>query len=366
MIAVEAQITPQNRLRKCLYHAAFWLGIVLLFGILRIVRNESLDFSFTNMALEIIPLSGMAIAVYVNQGVLIPKLLAQRQFVYYGTALLILLLLNTTLVNFLFQTASLFVDQDMARAHHSGAKFFFGYTTGQLIFISFSSFFHFARENARLNELALSLQEMEKGKLKAELNSLKTQINPHFLFNTLNNIYSYSLLNSEKTPEMILKLSALMNYIIYECDADEVRIHQEIEFMHSYLALEKMRVEEDLELDISIAENLPDFQIAPLMFLPFLENAVKHGANISSQKPRIQIKLKIDEQGVLKFKCQNRIDVGTGSEPSQSPEDVGGFGLQNIRKRLEHTYPYRHHLQITENQSMFLVELSINLGDNNA
>ena len=242
--------------------------------------------------------------------------------------------------------------EDIGRGPHPNRWMFFpAYMTMQMIFVSLTSFFHFVRENNRLTEIALSVTEIESNRLQAELNSLKAQINPHFLFNTLNNIYSYSLFKSEKTPEMILKLSGLMNYIIYECQADQVALSKEIDFINNYMELEKMRVEDSLEIKVDIQDSQADFSIAPLLFVPFLENAFKHGISLATPS-FVRIHLNVDEDK-LEFSVSN-----SKHSRSENKEEEGlGIGLQNVNRRLELLYPGKHELAISDGEKVFEVRL---------
>lgn len=346
-----------------LQHLIFWIALIILFASFRAIRNDDFILSWKTVLFEIIPFSGVAIAVYLNLNVLLPRFLSAKRYAIYSLALLGVTLFNATLVYLVFTIfASVF--KDIGHGPHPNRWMFFpAYMTMQMIFVSLTSFFHFVRENNRLTEIALSVTEIESNRLQAELNSLKAQINPHFLFNTLNNIYSYSLFKSEKTPEMILKLSGLMNYIIYECQADQVSLKKEINFIHNYMELEKMRVEDSLKINLNIQDSPTDFSIAPLLFVPFLENAFKHGANVQGQNPFIHLKLEVNDSGHLHFECKNPRD---DHDLDDLPEKNGGIGLDNVRKRLQLLYPGRHVLTIDEEATQYSVKLEIQLEDNTA
>ncbi len=346
--------------RPWLQHLTFWIALVILFTSFRTVRNVDIILSWKTVLFELIPFSGVATAVYLNLKILLPKYLSAKRYIIYIISLHGITLFNALVVYLIFSIFGPFVEDFIHGPHPNRWMFFPAYMTMQMIFISLTSFFHFVRENNRLAEIALTVTEIESNRLKAELNSLKAQINPHFLFNTLNNIYSYSLFKSEKTPEMILKLSGLMNYIIYECQDDQVDLNKEIDFIHNYMELEKMRVEETLEIKSQIQDSQTDFQIAPLLFVPFLENAFKHGANIQSQQPYIRLQMDVSESGHLHFECENLKD---DDELTELSEKTGGIGLENVQKRLELLYPENHKLNIDRETNRFLVKLDIQLKD---
>ncbi|MEA3287110.1 MAG: histidine kinase [Candidatus Marinimicrobia bacterium] len=341
-------------------HFVFWIALVILFALFRTIRNDNIVLAWRTLLFELIPFSGVASAVYINLNILLPRFLSTKRYYIYGFGLFSIALLNAIVVYIIFTVFGPFMG-DLGHGPHPNRWMFFpAYMMMQFIFVSISSFFHFIRENNRLTEIALSVTEIESNRLRAELNSLKAQINPHFLFNTLNNIYSYSLFKSEKTPEMILKLSGLMNYIIYECQADQVGLSKEIDFIRNYVELEKMRVEDTLEIKLDIQENPYDFQIAPLLFVPFLENAFKHGVNIQDQQPYIRLQLEVSASGLLHFECENLQDDTELDDPQ---EKSGGIGLENVRKRLELLYPGACELKIDRGLNKFQVNLKIQLKD---
>src|SRR4030095_11884219 len=144
----------------------------------------------------------------------------------------------------------------------------------------------------------------EKEKVTAELQLLKAQVHPHFLFNTLNNIYAFSLENSPKTPGLILKLSSLLSYMLYDCKAEEVSLEKEIEIMKNYIDLEKERYGNKIEISWMVAGDTKDKYIAPLLLLPFLENAFKHGTSEQIEKPWLSVDISVNKQ-IIKCKIIN-------------------------------------------------------------
>lgn len=193
----------------------------------------------------------------------------------------------------------------------------------------------------------------EKEKVQAELSLLKAQIHPHFLFNTLNNIYSFSLQGSSNTPAMLLQLSALLSYVLYDCRGDRVSLRGEYEMMQNYIGLEKERYANRLESSIGVSGDMDGYKVAPLLLLPILENVFKHGTSEQLDKPWFSIELVI-KQGRLFCKFVNSKSEGTVSA-------TGGIGLSNLRKRLGYLYPGNHELLIHDELDVFVVELDIPL-----
>jgi|GEM_PF-37761 len=196
-------------------------------------------------------------------------------------------------------------------------------------------------------------QVLTKEKLQAELKFLKTQIHPHFLFNTLNNLYALTLKKSDRAPETVLKLSELINYMLYECTSDEVPLSKEIKFIRNYIDIEKMRYGDKLDVEIRVTGEVQERKIAPLILLPFVENCFKHGA--SEELQQSWVKLTIDAQPhVLIIKVENNKASDNGHTRKE------GIGIQNVKRRLDLLYPGRHELKIMSGEETFLVILTIN------
>jgi sensor histidine kinase YesM len=189
-------------------------------------------------------------------------------------------------------------------------------------------------------------------KLEAELKLLKTQIHPHFLFNTLNNLYALTLKKSEKAPEMVLKLSELINYMLYECTADEVPLHKEMKFIENYIAIEKLRYGDKLEVDVRMSGDDRASQIAPMVILPFVENCFKHGVSEELQQAWVTVQIEANRDFIL-------IKVENSKVPGINSQRGTGIGIQNVKRRLALLYPNRHELKILDGEETFLIILSI-------
>lgn len=195
----------------------------------------------------------------------------------------------------------------------------------------------------------------QQEKVTAELQLLKAQVHPHFLFNTLNNIYSFSLKNSPKTPELILKLSSLLSYMLYDCKTDHVRLEKEIEIMKNYIDLEKERYGNRIEISWSVHGEIKDKFIAPLLILPFLENAFKHGISEQIEKPWLGVDISVKQDAV---RCKI-----TNSKNDYVPVSENGIGINNVKKRLEFLYPDKHELKINDEGNFFVVSILIRLNE---
>lgn len=195
--------------------------------------------------------------------------------------------------------------------------------------------------------------QAEREKVVSELQLLKAQVHPHFLFNTLNNIYSFSLENSPKTPGLILKLSSLLSYMLYDCKAEEVSLEKEIEIMKNYIDLEKERYGNKIDISVNIEGDIKDKFIAPLLLVPFLENAFKHGISEQLETPWLSIDINV-KQFILSCKIVNSKDEIT-------PVSKSGIGIQNVKQRLRFLYPGKHELKLTDEGAFFVVSLVIEL-----
>ncbi|MEZ4966151.1 MAG: sensor histidine kinase [Saprospiraceae bacterium] len=193
-------------------------------------------------------------------------------------------------------------------------------------------------------------------KRDAELQFLQAQIHPHFLFNTLNNLYGLALKNSPQTPESILKLSGLLDFILYECNAAYIPVQKEIDLIAHYIELERLRFGKQLALNFEHEIGQGKAMIAPLLLLPFVENAFKHGASrTSGQKVYVSISLTV-RSNLLAFQVEN--------SKSKKPDDENGnrgIGLRNVEKRLELLYPGRYTLQKTEAEEKYSIALELQL-----
>jgi two-component system, LytTR family, sensor kinase len=196
--------------------------------------------------------------------------------------------------------------------------------------------------------------EMETGNSEAELSLLAAQLHPHFLFNTLNNLYSLSVTGSPKTAIGLQKISGLMKYILYECSKPEICLSVEISLIDNYIELEKLRYDKRLKVNFMHASANPEFRIAPMILFTFVENCFKHGSSKASGSSFINIIITADEEKLL-FTAENSVPEGL----PPSPESNKGIGLDNVNKRLDFLYPGRHELEITRKPDRFTVKLEI-------
>lgn len=196
---------------------------------------------------------------------------------------------------------------------------------------------------------------LENQSLRNELAMLKAQLSPHFLFNTLNNIDSLIYKSQDEASAMLIKLSGLLRYMLYESESKEVPINKEIEYIQQLIGLQQLRFEKENFIDLQINNSCPELKIAPLLFLPFIENAFKFVSN-PSEMPAISIKLTV-ESNLVRLTCHNYFV----SKVKNSNQEQGGIGLANARRRLELLYPDCFDLQVSMIDNIFAVDLSIKI-----
>jgi two-component system LytT family sensor kinase len=195
------------------------------------------------------------------------------------------------------------------------------------------------------------LREIEQEKFSAEMGLLKAQINPHFFFNTLNSLYALTLKGSEQASKVVLRLSDLMHYMLYDANANKVLLRDEIIHLENYIGIEQMRFADRLDLSFQYSGDLDGKMIAPLLLLPFIENAFKHG--IADDSGWITISLKVAGSKLF-LKVEN-------SYPAHTKLKTGGLGLSNVKRRLELIYPGKYELNINKNNDFFEVDLKLDL-----
>ena len=329
------------------YHVLFWL---LMFGVLvftGLEQTNDLHFVLSN---EIISMVFYAVLVYFNLFYLIPNYLAKNVFWY-----LCLVMLASALVTpiWIFVLYLKFTDQPLLQEKlvRDQLLLFFGsfmVTIISTILRVITDWWRYQREK----------QILMTQTIQTELRFLKSQINPHFLFNTLNNLYALTLKKSDKAPEIVLKLSEIMRYMLYECNEKRVLLTKEIHYIHNYLDLERLRQPGAADIRFTTEGNISDQMVAPLLFVPFLENSFKHGLNHHMHGGGF-VRLHLAVHGNdLEFFIENSKAEGL---PRQEHPRSGGIGLANVRQRLEILYPGSYNLLIQDEPHRYSVTLQLQL-----
>ena len=197
-----------------------------------------------------------------------------------------------------------------------------------------------------------ALEKAENDRLSSELKFLKSQVNPHLLFNSLNSIYSYALKNAKETPEMVMKLSDLLRFMLYEADKPKVRLSQEWNYLLDYIALQKMR-KEAIQVELENQGDLEEIEITPLILINFVENAFKY---VDPYNPMVKLSLKASKEEIS-FYCSNTFQ--SSDSKNRIELDSNGLGLNNAKKLLSHSYTDCHELNISDSNNIFKIYLRI-------
>ena len=341
-----AAVRPRSqRAFVVLAHAAAWLAaMVLLLAFAQPVGGLELGWAGLRLVAPVPLLAGF---FYLNYFVLIPRLLARRRFAgYFALVLLIGAAFAAPLV---LQHAGLLAAPPLPphRASASPLRLL-----GVLLTLvwALSSALRITGEWLRHEA---QRRQLHSDQLAAELAFLKAQVNPHFLFNTLNNVYSLAELKSDDAPVAILQLAHLMRYLLYEAAAPQVPLARELEHLRTYVDLERLRLDPDqVPIDFAVTGDPQGLLIEPMLLVPFVENAFKHGVGAPGRSP-ICLRLQVDEQG-LTFTVRNRVAAA-----GPAPAGPGGVGLANVRQRLALLYPGRHTLALDRPGADFLATLTL-------
>lgn len=323
------------------------------------------------LARGLVTFTGIMLIVGVNLHLLLPRFFFRRQYLWYGLAAILMVILLTQGVEYIQQhwVDPYFEPGDNARRLRPGgirtrpggriprATAFRWFRT-----LATSMPYLLALVGSALFEIAVYANRQEKEtvrlrneKLETEMKFLKSQINPHFLFNALNNIYTLTVLKSDAAPDHLLKLSNMLRYMLYECNTDQVPLQKEVEYIRNYIDLKMLKDSAGLNVETNLQEQYPNLMIAPLLFIPFVENAFKHSQVEDLAKGWIRIGLCTEGQQVF-FTAENSV-----SGSSYTKDRVGGIGLKNVERQLELLYPGRHSLHIEQDDKAFKVTLSIEL-----
>jgi sensor histidine kinase YesM len=328
--------------KKILLHLLFWIVILIYFA---------WGFGLQNPKRAIINMSfflpGFFIMTYSLLYLLVPQYLLHRKFLSFFIGLIVVIgicILYTTFAQAYINSSEKFRGMIITQGGKITPYLHIG---GIALSIKLLTYWYQQKKRTI---------EVEQQKTAAELQLLKSQLHPHFLFNTLNNLYSYTLENSPKSPEIVMKLTELLQFMIYKSNAPKIPLKKEIKLLQNYISLEELRYGERLDMSVKISGNIEYYQISPLLLLPFLENAFKHGT--SKQLSQCWISMNISlENSVMKFNLANSIEPDSEEEQTKK----GGLGLQNVKRRLELLYKDKYSFEAQKLNNAFFVNIEITL-----
>lgn len=340
-----------KKVAQVLLHIIFWCGVLLFFtyffGFESNDDNYILSFSLFLMPITIA-------TTYVSIYKLIPDYLVQKRYFLFGLYSVYTLIIS----GYLILVSVFFGLIYLSNFEYSGMSplsrnLFFVMIAVYLVVILVSAFKLLKlnlKHTEKTKKLETKILETQLKLKEQELNYLKMQIHPHFLFNTLNTMYGFALKKADETPEMILKLSNLLDYLLYQVDKPFVLLSEEINHIKDYMELEKMRFNDTLDIHFKCEDILETTKIAPMLLLPFIENSFKHGS-LKNGVLIINIDLSCDKDSIH-FSIENT--------HSKSNKDQKGIGLQNMQKRLDLLYKNNYTLAIDDTTDFFKVHLKLN------
>ena len=345
IIPVGFQVNSLTKTRW-LYHALFWITYYLFLCLIFYNAYQIRDFIFYVQFIVFLPFS--AALVYFNIYVLIPSLINRKKYLFYVFSLLFAIAINAFINQFLKKMYAHFGSAIFAYTADMNFRNLFTEAIGLFYLTGFTTGIKLSKDWIQNQQL---MKEKEKQYLETELNFLKTQIHPHFFFNTLNNLYSLTLKKSDEAPEVVLKLSSLMSYMLYESNTAKVSLSKEISFLQNYLDLEKLRFGQRLTVQFEIEGQIEDVSIPPMILILFVENSFKHGVKNNVNRIHIDISLKVADE-FLFFRVKNPI----GERASGGKT---GIGLKNAGRRLELLYGRNYQLDFSEQENEFIVSLKM-------
>lgn len=342
--------------KKTWFQISFW--VILWFLAAQIFGRHNQG--FIKLMIRTIPiLISVAIIVWINLEILIPRLYFEKGILVYilaGTSLIILL---SGLIDFIFShyVAELFQERGIDNNRPPLRSVLRGARRYAMAFPFFTTFL-----GSAFYEIGLLINKKEKEvaaikgeKLETEVKFLKSQLNPHFLFNALNNIYSLSVLKSERAPTYIHKLSEMLRYVLYDCTANKVSLKQEVEYLQNFVDMMQLKDEGTMNIEFKLGKYNESAQVAPLLFIPLVENAFKHGGLEDLENGWLKISLDTIAD-IVQFEVINSIPIEKQAKDAQA-----GIGLENVKKQLNLLYPKKHELTIVESETKHAVSLKLNI-----
>lgn len=338
-----------EKILKPVFHMVFWI-IYFAFNVARWGHYFG-DYAYAFQS-NLVEFPIHMILVYFNLYFLLKRLIPQNITLYVFCLALSVLVMSIVRIalTYEFVTTDIYRESTIEQDGLYNANYLIAVFIGELYVVGLTMAIKLTIDWVNSEKKS---QELAQSNLETELSLLRSQMQPHFFFNTLNNLYSLTLEKSDQAPETVLKLSEMMSYVVYKGCNSQAPLINEIEHLHNYLNLERIRYDSRLSVNFNIDGKIADQKIPPLILITFLENAFKHGTSNTLGEISIDIDLKV-EPGRISYKVQNDYH-----EESASNKKVSGIGIENTKRRLDLVYKNDYALHIQKNNGKFLVELSI-------
>lgn len=339
-----------NRNRVVLLHISFWF-VYLSFNLYQasvFQRGRGYDWErlLTSTSVQLV---FTIVIAYLNYFFIWPRFIKSKNLLRY------LLEFGVTIGGLL--TLRVYLQRYLADGYSHRVEYFYSsffivqMVAITLLIVLFVGMLRFAVE---WFELESKRREIENEKLMAELNFLKAQINPHFLFNTLNNLYYLAYTKSDNTTEVIAKLSQMMRYMIYDSNHTQVLLSKEIEYMQNYISLERLRLNDQIPIKFEVIGNADNLRIAPLVLITFLENAFKHGVSGNNAKAWVNVTIQLEGKQLI-------YTVENSKPETANLHEKSGIGLQNVKRRLDLSYPKQYNLITEDKKDVYFVQVTLTL-----
>lgn len=332
-----------------LYHFLFWVSYYVFAVLISLSIHQITDGRFYAELLTLVPLD--ILLVYLNIYVLIPALLFKRKFFFYFLFLGVSIFLKSALEIWMHRQYALSGTAAYVAVKNFNVRNFAIQALNAIYLLGLTMALKFVKDQMLQRQL---LQEKEKQHTETELAMLKSQIQPHFFFNTLNNLYSLTVLKSDLAPEVVLKLADLMSYMLYESGAPTVALDKDIAHLENYIAIERLRFGQRLSLSFIKEGPLASVRVPPLLLFAFVENSFKHGLHHRIGPGNIEIVVKL-ESHYLFFSVCNPV----GQAPAAGNAPGNGIGLKNVTRRLDLLYGSGYTLELASTEDVFRVNLKI-------
>lgn len=323
-----------------LLHLLFWM---LVFGIWYFLRYEDYVNTRTAFLVTVIKVADLALLVYISNYVLLPRFLYTRRY-----AAFFLSFFSMVVVSSLLKMQVLIWVQGSGFLAHSLKQRIYDHVIPHIFLVLAGVAIQLVLDYRKLQQ---RLAETARERAEAELNFLKSQINPHFLFNSLNTVYFLIHKENEAARRALHQFSEMLRYQLYETNGSRQPVEKELQFLRGYFELQKLRKDQGLDIHFEMGEGLQGFSIEPLLLIPFIENAFKHVSRMPGRDNFLKVYL-----GIKNEKLQLQVVNTHTGEISSEP---GGIGLQNVKRRLQLLYPNRHHLLINKSEELFEVKLEL-------
>lgn len=329
-----------------LHHLFFWMLVLGTWFFLRMDDYGSRSLAFRVTAIKVVDLSLM---IYITNYLFIPKLLYRKKYVWFTLAFIALVL-----------GSSISKMNLLGRMTHNPALYDWTSNIKGRLYDNILPHFFLVIAGAAVKlmsdygKLQQRMAETAKEKAEAELNFLKSQINPHFVFNSLNSVYFLINKDNPEARDALHKFSEMLRYQLYEMNGRQVPVEKEVKYLKDYMDLQQLRKDEKYAVQFQCSDAVRGFSIEPLLLIPLVENAFKHISHYNDKMNYVHVSMN-RENGSFRFAVQN------SRESQPSTEKQGGIGLQNVKRRLELLYPGKHELDIRETAGDFTVNLNIQL-----